>query len=77
MKKIWINVFWGLLVVSFWLYQVFWPLFWNPISKFLWHGRFIQHCSCRIRIGDSGNAERLWTTKSLNENFIDVSKKGR
>lgn len=34
MKKIWINVFWGLLVVSFWLYQVFWPLFWNPISKF-------------------------------------------
>lgn len=28
MKKIWINIFWGLLVVSFW------PLFWNPISKF-------------------------------------------
>ncbi|EPC73404.1 hypothetical protein FAM18132_00073 [Lacticaseibacillus paracasei] len=34
MKKIWINIFWGLLVVSFWLYQLFWPLFWNPISKF-------------------------------------------
>ncbi|AHJ34259.1 hypothetical protein ABC639_14320 [Lacticaseibacillus paracasei] len=33
-KKIWINIFWGLLVVSFWLYQLFWPLFWNPISKF-------------------------------------------
>lgn len=49
MKKIWINIFWGLLVVGFWLYQVFWPVVWNPISKF--YGNVALYTIALIALG--------------------------
>ncbi|MCI2172190.1 hypothetical protein [Schleiferilactobacillus perolens] len=30
MKKTMINIGWGVAVVGFWLYQLFWPLVWTP-----------------------------------------------
>ena len=65
MKKILINVFWGLLVVGFWLYQVFWPLFWNPISKF--YGMVALYSIAAIAFGFAVRAtmKGLWASECL------------
>ncbi|WP_040534986.1 hypothetical protein [Schleiferilactobacillus shenzhenensis] len=31
MKKVLIDIAWGVAVVVFWLYQVFWGLLWTPL----------------------------------------------
>ncbi|MCH4169644.1 MAG: hypothetical protein LKF36_00340 [Lactobacillus sp.] len=35
-KHVWLNILWGVLVAGLWVYQVFWPLIWDPIVGHFW-----------------------------------------